>query len=60
METYNIFYIHENREGVMHTHCLAESIEYLLDNNCEIIAIRDMSTGETFQCAHEVRRIEDE
>ena len=60
METYNIFYIYEDREGVMHTHCWEESIDYLLDHGCEIIAIRDVNTGKTYQWATNVRRIEDE
>lgn len=60
METYNIFYIHENQEGVMHSHCLTESLDYLLDHGCEIVAIRDMNTGETYRMATNVRRIEDE
>lgn len=60
METYNIYYVHENRQGTMRSHCLAESIEYLLDHGCEIIAIRDVSTGKMSQVATNVRRIENE
>lgn len=60
METYDIFYIHEGQEGIMRSHCLEESIDYLLDNGCVITDIRDMNTGKMYRVAHEVRRIEDE
>jgi len=60
MESYNIYYIHEDREGVMRSHCLEESIDYLLDHGCVITDIRDISTGEMYRIATNVRKIEED
>ena len=44
----------------MRSHCLEESIDYLLDHGCVITDIRDMSTGEMFRLATNVRKIEED
>lgn len=60
METYTIFYTDGDREEIMHSYCLADSIDWLYDHGYSVIAIRDVTTGKTYLCATNVRRIEDE
>lgn len=60
METYIIFYLNGDCEETMHTHCLADSMDWLFDHGYPVVAIRDMITGETYRCATNVRRIENE
>lgn len=60
MKTYTIFYTNDDGDGVMYSHCLANSIDWLYDNGYVVVAIRDMGTGKVYQNATNVRRVEND